>query len=77
MAQISKVLPNDPAGRHAFVASGGFAKMQALGAAPGSELKEAIDVINSCYPEEIVKYYSPAYSAQLLQKLEALAVAPQ
>jgi len=34
-------------------------------------------VINSCYPEEIVKYYSPAYSAQLLQKLEALAVAPQ
>jgi len=33
VAQISKVLPNDPAGRHAFVASGGFAKMQALGAA--------------------------------------------
>ena len=70
------MLPNDPAGRHAFVASGGFAKMQALGATPGTELKEHVDVINSCYPEEIVKYYSPSYSAQLLQKLEQLALAP-
>ena len=27
-----------------------------------------MDVIKSCYPEEIVQYYSPAYPAQLLEK---------
>ena len=68
--QISKVLPNDPKGRHDFVTSGGLAAVQALEAAAGTQLKEHVDVIKSCYPEEIVQYYSPAYPAQLLEKLE-------
>jgi len=67
--QISKVLPNDATGRHDFVTSGGFAVVQQLNAESGSALKEYVDVINSCYPEEIVKYYSPNYSKELLSKL--------
>jgi hypothetical protein len=35
--------------------------------------QEAVEVINSAYPEEIVRYYSPAYSRQLLEKLDAAA----
>jgi hypothetical protein len=45
---------------------------QAMGEAPGSKLKEAVEIIASCYPEEIVKYYSPSYSQQLLEKLESM-----
>jgi hypothetical protein len=30
LQQIAKVLPNDAAGRHDFVTSGGFAKVQQL-----------------------------------------------
>jgi len=33
----------------------------------------AAQVINSSYPEEIVRYYSPAYPQMLLQRLDALA----
>jgi hypothetical protein len=71
--QISKVLPNDPQGRHDFVASGGLAACQALNARSGSALKEYVDVIKSCYPEEIVRYYSPTYGTELLEKLEVTA----
>lgn len=71
--QISKVLPNDPQGRHDFVATGGLAACQALDARSGSALKEYVDVIKSCYPEEIVRYYSPTYGTELLEKLEVTA----
>eukprot|EP00899_Mesostigma_viride_P026677 jgi/Mesvir1/7194/Mv19022-RA.1 len=74
LAQLAKVLPNDGEGRHAFVTSGGFAKVQQLNSQPGSKLKEHIDVINSVYPVELVKYYSPGYSQQLLEKLDSMAV---
>ena len=71
--QISKVLPNDPQGRHDFVTGGGLAAVQALDAQSGTALKEYVDVIKSCYPEEIVQYYSPTYATQLLEKLEVTA----
>lgn len=74
LQQIAKVLPNDASGRHDFVTSGGFAKVQQLDAVSGNKLKEHVDIINSCYPEEIVKYYSPGYSASLLEKLDAMTV---
>jgi hypothetical protein len=32
-----------------------------------------VDVIKSCYPEEIVRYYSPTYGTELLEKLEVTA----
>lgn len=72
LEQVGKVLANDPSGRAAFVHSGGLAAVQQMAEAPGSKLKEAVEIINSCYPEEIVKYYSPSYSQQLLEKLESL-----
>ncbi|WIA21450.1 hypothetical protein OEZ85_000659 [Tetradesmus obliquus] len=74
LEQVGKVLANDPAGRSQFVHSGGLAAVQQMAEAPDSKLKEAVDIINSCYPEEVVRYYSPSYSQQLLQKLEAMAV---
>eukprot|EP00793_Prasinoderma_coloniale_P006401 PRCOL_00001231-RA len=75
LQQLAKVLPNDAEGRHAFVTSGGFAKVQQIEATQaGSDIKESVDIINSCYPEEIVRYYSPNYAASLLEKLETSAV---
>jgi hypothetical protein len=38
-------------------------------------LQEAVEVINSTYPEEIVQLLSPAYSRALLEKLDAAAAA--
>lgn len=73
LPQVGKVLANDPSGRAQFVHSGGLAAVQQMAEAPGSKLKEAVEIINSCFPEEIVRYYSPNYSQQLLQKLENLA----
>ncbi|EFJ51264.1 hypothetical protein VOLCADRAFT_109629 [Volvox carteri f. nagariensis] len=73
LEQVGKVLANDAAGRAQFVHSGGLAAVQQMAEAPGSKLKEAVEIINSCYPEEIVKYYSPSYSQQLLEKLESMA----
>lgn len=71
--QVGKVLANDPAGRSQFVHSGGLAAVQQMAESPGSKLKEAVEIINSCYPEEIVRYYSPSYSQQLLEKLDSMA----
>lgn len=51
LLQVGKVLANDPSGRAAFVHSGGLAAVQQMAEAPGSKLKEAVEIINSCYPE--------------------------
>ncbi|KAJ3213256.1 Sperm-associated antigen 6 [Dinochytrium kinnereticum] len=36
----------------------------------GTKLGEYIRTINECYPEEIVRYYSPGYSTTLLEKID-------
>lgn len=71
--QFSKVLPNDVAARRAFVTSGGLQKLQEIKAEPGSKLAEYIELINNCYPPEIVKYYSPGYSQTLLESIDKYA----
>ncbi|EFA04842.1 Sperm-associated antigen 6-like Protein [Tribolium castaneum] len=44
--------------------------MQHIEAQPGTTLMEYISIINSCFPEEIVRYYSPGYPETLLDKVE-------
>jgi hypothetical protein len=65
------VLPNQPAARKSFVQSRGLQQIQILKSDDGNaKLQEYISTINSCYPPEIVQYYSPNYSETLLQKLD-------
>ncbi|KAJ3017599.1 UNVERIFIED_CONTAM: Sperm-associated antigen 6 [Siphonaria sp. JEL0065] len=83
VGQFAKILPNDVAARRAFVTSGGLQRVQeiaaglgnATGSGPagilnGTKMGEFIRTINECYPEEIVRYYSPGYSATLLEKID-------
>ncbi|KAG5457315.1 MAG: hypothetical protein BJ554DRAFT_2711 [Olpidium bornovanus] len=82
VAQFAKILPHDVAARRAFVTSGGLQRVQeiatGLAQAQGggaqnlssSKMAEYIRVIDECYPEEIVRYYSPGYSATLLDKID-------
>ncbi|KAM7176535.1 sperm-associated antigen 6 isoform 3-T3 [Macrochelys suwanniensis] len=70
VGQFSKVLPHDSKARRLFVTSGGLKKVQEIKAEPGSLLQEYINTINNCYPEEIVRYYSPGYSDALLERVE-------
>ncbi|ESO01338.1 hypothetical protein HELRODRAFT_81778, partial [Helobdella robusta] len=69
LGQFSKVLPHDSQARKDFVTSGGLKKIQEIKAEPGSAMAEYITVINNCYPEEIIRYYSPGYPESLLEKL--------
>ncbi|XP_026218681.1 sperm-associated antigen 6 [Anabas testudineus] len=70
VGQLSKVLPHDSKARRLFVTSGGLKKVQEIKVEPGSLLQEHISAINRCFPEEIVRYYSPGYSEVLLERLE-------
>lgn len=79
IAQFAKILPHDVAARRAFVTSGGLQRVQEIAASlsqaqagglSGSKMAEYIRTINECYPEEIVRYYSPGYSATLLDKID-------
>ncbi|XP_043279064.1 sperm-associated antigen 6-like [Venturia canescens] len=70
LGQFSKILPNDPRSRRLFVTSGGLKKVQEIQAEPDSKLAEYIKIINCCFPEEIVRYYSPGYPDSLLEKVE-------
>lgn len=65
-----QILPNDPKARRLFVTSGGLKKVQEIDAQPGSTLYEYITVVNSCFPDEIVRYYSPGYPETLLERVE-------
>ena len=50
-----QVLPHDPQARRQFVTSGCLRKVQEIQAEPGTELREYINTINNCFPEEIVR----------------------
>merc|ERR1712159_718179 len=70
IAQYSKVLPHDARARRLFTTSGGLKKVQEMSAEEGSELAQHIEAVRRCFPEEILKYYSPNYNDTLLEKLE-------
>lgn len=70
VGQFAKVLPHDTKARRLFVTSGGLEKVQLINAERNSALSEHINSINNCYPEEIVRYYSPGYAEKLLQRVD-------
>ncbi|XP_001603009.1 sperm-associated antigen 6-like [Nasonia vitripennis] len=70
LGQFSKILPNDARARRLFVTTGGLKKVQEIQADPSSTLSEYITIINCCFPEEIVRYYSPGYPDSLLEAVE-------
>jgi hypothetical protein len=76
VAQFAKILPHDVSARRTFVTCGGLQRLQEIAssynesnALTGTKLGESIRSINECYPEEIVRYFSPGYSATLLEKV--------
>lgn len=70
--QFAKVLPNDPKARKSFVQSGGLQRIQEIKCDEENSagLEEYILTINNCFPPELVQYYSPNYSNELLKKLD-------
>ena len=52
-----------------FAQNGGLQKIQELKAKVGPKIQSLIADINSYYPADIVKYYSPDYAADLLNKI--------
>ena len=76
VGQFAKVLPNDPKARKNFVTSKGLKKLQEIPLEPDTPLAEAVATINACFPEEIVKFYSPGYSETLLQTVDQFEPRP-
>ncbi|KAF7214076.1 sperm-associated antigen 6 [Nothobranchius furzeri] len=70
LCQLSKVLPHDSKARRVFVTSGGLKRVLEMDAEPDSDLQKHINTITSCFPDDIVKYYSPGYSQALLESLD-------
>jgi hypothetical protein len=56
--QYSKVLPNDVEAKRKFAATRGLAKLQHI-VTDDEELKESIQQVILCYPDEVIKFYSP------------------
>ena len=52
-----------------FAQNGGLQKIQELKAKVSPKIQSLIADINSYYPADIVKYYSPDYAADLLNKI--------
>jgi hypothetical protein len=71
LEQISKLLPKNSKARVPFVTSGGFQSVQKIQAEAGSKIREYIDTINRCFPEQAARYYSPAYPQALLDEIAA------
>jgi len=71
VTQFAKILPHDVAARRSFVMSGALQKILELAPEPGAQLGDMVRAITECYPKEIVDYYSPSYSKQLLDQLDS------
>ncbi|EAY22500.1 Armadillo/beta-catenin-like repeat family protein [Trichomonas vaginalis G3] len=70
LEQISKIIPKNPKMRVPFIQEGGFAAVQKVKAEPGTKIKEYVDAINACYPDQAVKYYSPDFKNTILNDIE-------
>ncbi|XP_014241581.1 sperm-associated antigen 6-like [Cimex lectularius] len=70
LAQYSQLLPVDARARRLFVESGCLQRIQKIQAEPGSTLMELINIVNHCFPEEIIRYYSPGYPESFIEAVE-------
>lgn len=73
--QLAKVLASDQAGRALFVHSGGLQRLQHIAEQPESRWKESVAAVNCHFPDEVVRYHSPSYRQQLMQKLDLVPTA--
>ncbi len=79
--QFSKILPNDVAMRRQFVTSGALQRLQEVSTmskkdpeSASAQLDDLVNTINKCFPDEVIKYYSPGYSETLLKKVDNFSV---
>ncbi len=70
LAQYASILPNDPGARRAFMATGLLQRVQEIKATAEPKVLESIARINSCFPEEAVKFSDPMYGKELLARLD-------
>eukprot|EP01065_Artemidia_motanka_P027630 TRINITY_DN32836_c0_g1_i1.p1 TRINITY_DN32836_c0_g1~~TRINITY_DN32836_c0_g1_i1.p1 ORF type:complete len:510 (+),score=237.81 TRINITY_DN32836_c0_g1_i1:82-1611(+) len=70
-AQFAKILPNDIGAKREFVANRGLATLKKIQAEDGTKLKEAILMIENCYPREIVDYFDPQRPNTFLEEIDS------
>ena len=69
LQQYVKNLKGNTSEMKRFAQDGGLQKLQELKMKATEKIKPLIEEINSFYPPDIVKYYSPDYAAELLGKI--------
>jgi HEAT repeat protein len=67
--QIFKILKNSKEEMKGFMMSGGLSKVQELKGRVSEVMKLKIDEINSIYPYDVIKYFSPEYCNSLIEKI--------
>jgi 3-methyladenine DNA glycosylase AlkD len=69
--QFAKVLPNDMEGRKHFVTSGCLQRvLQVTKGEEDEKLVHAVQDLKAQFPPDIVSYFSPDYSIELIKKLD-------
>jgi len=81
IVQFSKILPNDVAMRRMFVTSGALHRLQEIvvitkkdPANVSMQIEDVVNSINKCFPDEVIKYYTPGYPETLLQKVDNFTI---
>ena len=69
LQQYVKNLKGNTEEMRAFAQNGGLQKIQEIKGRVTPKIQTLIDEINSFYPADIVRYYSPDYAADLLSKI--------
>ena len=70
LAQFAAILPHDAAARRAFLATGLLQRVQELKAGAPPKVLESMSRINSCFPDEAVRFSDPGYARELLARLD-------
>jgi hypothetical protein len=73
LKQISKILEHDAAARQELMITGGLRKIQEI-VITDKELEELINGINSYYPEDITKHYTPNNPNTIVERIDEFRV---